>query len=62
MTIENVNIRVLIPSDGMWLYNPKDRVISDKVFLGVQADETEWTEITSEERSALEAQWEKENI
>lgn len=60
MKIENVNIRVLIPSEGLWLYNAKDKAISDKVYLGVEADETEWTEISLEEKVRLEALWAEE--
>lgn len=58
MTIENINNqRVLTPADGMWLYNENAQVISDKVYLGKEADETEWAEITSEEKIRLEALW-----
>lgn len=61
MTLETINnIRVLTPSDGMWLFNSKDKVISDKVYLGVNADETAWTEIDETEKARLEALWETE--
>lgn len=52
------NIRVLTPNNGMWLYNSKDRVISDKVYLGINADATQWQEITEEYKNTLEALWE----
>ena len=52
------NYRILIPSENMWLYNAKDRVISDKVYLGVNADESAWTEIDETKKIELEAQWE----
>lgn len=59
MTAETINgIRVLTPSNGMWLCNLKDKVISDKVYLGVNADETAWTEIDEAEKARLEALWE----
>lgn len=51
------NYRILTPSENKWLYNEKDRVISDKVYLGVNADETMWVEITEEEKLLLEQQW-----
>lgn len=58
MKQETINdIRVLTPSDGMWLCNSKDKVISDKVYLGKNADETAWTEIDETERENLETQW-----
>ncbi len=58
MTIESINgQRVLTPDSDMWLYNESQRVISDKVFLGVEADESEWTEITDERKQELEAMW-----
>ena len=61
MTLETINgIRVLTPSNGMWLCNSKDKVISDKVYLGVNADETAWTEIDEAEKSRLEDLWETE--
>lgn len=58
MTIETINNqRVLTPDTNMWLYNESQRVISDKVYLGVEADESEWTEITDERKQELEALW-----
>lgn len=61
MTLETINgIRVLTPSDGMWLCNLKDKVISDKIYLGKNADETAWTEIDGTEKARLEALWETE--
>ena len=51
------NIRVLTPSDGMLLCNMTDRVTSDKVYLGINADESLWTEIDDAEREHLEAEW-----
>lgn len=58
MIIETINNqRVLTPDENMWLYNESQRVISDKVYLGVQADESEWTEITDDRKQELEALW-----
>ena len=58
MILENTtNYRILTPSEGMWLYNANDQVISDKVYLGVNADESTWVEITDEEKLALESEW-----
>jgi hypothetical protein len=61
MKIETRGIlRALTPSLGMWLYNENHKVISDKVYLGKEADEAEWVEITSEEKARLEALWNDE--
>lgn len=61
MKIELINnIRVIIPSDGKLLCNMTDRIISDKVYLGVNADESTWTEIEGSERDALETKWNEE--
>lgn len=63
MTLENTtNYRILTPSEGMWLYNDKDKVISDKVYLGVNADETLWIEIDDSEKAQLESKWNEETI
>ena len=60
MTVENINgQRVLTPDENMWLYNESQRVISDsdKVYLGIEADASDWTEITDERKQELEAMW-----
>ena len=51
------NQRIIMPDNDMWLYNKDAQVISDKVYLGIEASETEWTEITSERKLELEASW-----
>lgn len=62
MDISTVNgIRIITPSEGMWLYKESDRIISDKVYLGVNDTEAGWTEITEERKNELEALWEAEN-
>lgn len=64
MKIETINnIRVAVPESGMFLCNENDRVISDsdKVYLGVNADETLWKEITETEKADLETLWNVEN-
>lgn len=58
MKIELINnIRVITPSDGKMLCNMTDKVISDKVYLGINADETVWTEIEESEKESLESKW-----
>jgi len=48
--------RILIPQSGYWLYNAAVGVVSDKVYLGKEADASEWVEITEEEKQRLEAE------
>ena len=61
MKIEVINnIRVITPNDEMWLCNENDRVISDKVYLGVNANETMWKDITKTEKARLEILWNEE--
>lgn len=54
------NIRVLTPNADMWLYSEADRVISDKVWLGINADESVWIEIDEAEKLRLEELWNSE--
>ena len=51
------NQRIITPSENKWLYNANAKVVSDKVYLGVNADEKEWVEITTEEKEVLESKW-----
>lgn len=61
MKLEKINgIRVITPEADMWLCNETDRAISDKVYLGINADENEWRDITEEEKARLEQLWSEE--
>ena len=61
MKLETINgIRVITPNADMWLCNEEQRVISDKVYLGVNADENDWHDITETEKARLEALWNAE--
>lgn len=63
MKLEIINgIRVITPDENMWLCNESDRVISDKVHLGINADETMWRDITEEDRARLETSWNEETL
>lgn len=57
MRIETAQYNILIPDAGKCLYNAKERIITDKVYLGKQADPADWVEITEEEKQRLEAEW-----
>ena len=61
MIIQSYEQRVLIPENGKFLYNAEARAISDKVFLGINANADDWQEITADEKTKLEAEWETEN-
>lgn len=54
MKVETYEQRILTPEEGKYLYNESAKVISDKVYLGKEADASEWVEITQEEKEALE--------
>ena len=60
MTTATMKIKVLYPSENHYLYNAEAKTISDKVFLGKDANESDWQEITLSEKERLEEEWEKE--
>ena len=61
MKLETINgIRIITPNDDMWLCNEEQQVISDKVYLGINADVNDWHDITSEEKVNFESLWNTE--
>ena len=54
MKIEIYEQKVLIPDKDKYLYNENAQVISDKVYLGINANENEWIEITEEQKQEIE--------
>lgn len=60
MKIETYEQRILIPDEGHWLYNIEAHVISDKVYLGKNADALAWVEITDAEKEVIEKEWEND--
>ena len=60
MEIKNKTYKVVIPSEGMWLYNEREKTISDKVYMPEGADVSVWKEITETKKQELEAQWQAE--
>ena len=60
MEIKRYEQRILIPDKGKYLYNEQDQVISEKVYLGVNANENEWTEISEEEKQEIESKLNEE--
>lgn len=61
MKLETINgIRVITPNADMWLCNEEQRVISDKVYLGINANENDWHDITETEKANFEVLWNAE--
>ena len=58
MKIETYEQRILIPELGYWLYNAEAKVISDKVYLGKNANPADWVEISEDRKEELEKEWE----
>ena len=62
MQMQTYERRILIPEEGKWLYNATANVVSDKVYLGKDADASEWVEITEEEKQRIEAEQQEESL
>lgn len=60
MTTKIMEIKVLYPSENHYLYNAEAKTTTDKVFLGKDANKSDWQEITLNEKERLEEEWEKE--
>ena len=60
MEIKNKTYKMVTPSEGMWLYNEREKTISDKVYMPEGADASVWQEITDAKKQELEAQWQAE--
>ena len=60
MEIKNKSYKVVTPSEGKWLYNERENIISDKVYMPDGADVGVWKEITEAKKQELEAQWQAE--
>ena len=57
MTKETFIQVILIADENLWLVNETARTFSKKVYLGKEADENQWREITEQEKERLEAEW-----
>lgn len=55
MEIKNKSYKVVTPSEGKWLYNESDNIISDKVYMPDSADVSCWREISEGEKKEIEA-------
>ena len=60
MEIKNKSYKMVTPSEGMWLYNERENIISDKVYMPDGSDVSVWKEITEAKKKELEAQWQSE--
>ena len=54
MKIEVYEQRILIPDENKYLYNEEVQVFSEKVYLGINADENKWVEVTEEQKQEIE--------
>ena len=61
METKNKSCKVVTPKEGMWLYNERDNIISDKLYMPEGADVSVWKEITEAKKKELEAQWQAES-
>lgn len=62
MIIESFEQRILKATDGHRLYNQKAKSIVNLVYLGKEADASEWVEITEEECAEILKQKEAEEL
>lgn len=60
MNIETGKFKIITPSDGMWLCNRDARTFSQKIYMAVGAEHSQWEDISEEEKLKLEAEWESE--
>lgn len=60
MTVQTYEQRILIPEECHFLVNHTAKTISDKVYLGINADAAEWIEITADEAEVIQAQWDED--
>ena len=60
MEIKNKTYKMVTPNEGMWLYNEREKTISDKAYMPDGADVSVWKEITEAKKQELEAQWQSE--
>lgn len=59
LTEQQVTLRKLTPSEGMWLTRTDattDRVFSKEVFLGINDSPDNWREATEQEKLEMEAE------
>lgn len=59
MKVQTYEQRILIPEEGHLLCNHEAKVVSDKVYLGINANAEEWVEITISEAEELQKKWEE---
>lgn len=60
MEVRNKTYKMVTPQEGMWLYNEREKTISDKVYMPEDADVSVWREISDAKKQELEAQWQAE--
>ena len=56
MKIEINKFKIITPEENMWLCNKTTKTHSDEVIMAVNADHSQWIEVTDEERQQLETE------
>lgn len=62
MKIEIDKFKTITPDEELWLCNKTAKTFSDKVIMAVNADHSQWEEVTKSEKQQLEAEWENESL
>lgn len=60
MEIKTYEQRVLIADKNKWLFNKRLNIVSDEVYLGINANIKDWVEITEEEKLEIESKQQEE--
>lgn len=55
METKNKSCKVVTPKEGMWLYNERDNIISDKLYMPDSTDVSCWREISEGEKKEIDA-------
>lgn len=62
MNVENGKFKIITPTEGMWLCNKKAKTFSQKVYMALETNHSQWEEISETEKIKLEAEWETEEL
>lgn len=60
MQTKTIQITSYVADEGFYFYNAENKVIATQLFLGKNDTIENYTEITEEEKIAIEAEWEAE--
>lgn len=54
--------KTITSEEGMWLCNKFAKTFSKQIYMGINTEPSQWTEISEEEKLSLEAEWENEAL